>query len=129
MQEIAFQLQRGGHAGRSPLVRLRTQFTGRAVERVAHHGMAERRDMNANLVGAPGFDLHFEKSELAIGRVNLLLYQVMRNCITAAESASRHARPFLRMAADRALYHSAPMLWPTVHEGNIGLMHGALAEL
>src|ERR1039457_4700735 len=70
MQKISIQPERRGHSGRPSFVRLRPQFAGRAIERVAHHRMSERRHMHANLVRASRFDLELDQRKLAVWRVN-----------------------------------------------------------
>src|SRR5258708_15140590 len=50
--------------------RLAANFRGRAVEAVPSHGMPQRRKMNANLVGASGFDPDFEQTEFAVRGVD-----------------------------------------------------------
>ena len=63
--------------GGAAFVRLGAQFGRRAVERISHNRMAERRHVHADLVGASGFDFHFEQRELAIRRIDFSLNQVM----------------------------------------------------
>jgi len=69
MQEISSESERCGHAGIATFVRLRLQFSGSSVKGIAHDGMADGGHVDADLVGASGFDLHFDERKLAIGRV------------------------------------------------------------
>ena len=53
---------------------------GCAVQRVAHDRMAERLHVDADLVGAAGFDLQVKQGEVAGGGVQPLQHGVVRAC-------------------------------------------------
>src|ERR1700683_4909246 len=85
--------------------------------------------MHANLVGASGFDLEFDERKLAVRRIDLFLYRVMRNRLAATVTFCRHARAALRVPADSALYRPVILLRPAVDQRHVSLVHLAPAEL
>ena len=91
--------------------------------------MAKRRHVHANLVSAPGFYLHFEQGELAVGRIDFSRDRIVRNGVAAAEAARRHTSALLRVAADGVLNGAALTFGPAMNERDISLVHLAPAEL
>src|SRR6266702_3103916 len=86
-----------------------SQFARGAVKRVAHHGMAQRSEMHANLVSPSGIDPP--------------LHRVMRYGFASARAASCHSRAADAVAADAAGNHSAVLFNPSVDERDVGLLH------
>ena len=61
VEEVALQFE--------DIVAIRSaKQAGGSVELVSHDGVAERLEMDADLVGAAGFDLDLDESEGAVGR-------------------------------------------------------------
>src|ERR1700721_1067180 len=110
MQKIPAKRQRRGHACRPPLIRLRAQFTGRAIECIAHDWVSQRGHMHPNLVRASGLDPEFDQSKLAVRRIDLSQHRVVRHGLAATEAPRRHARATLRMAAAPPLYWAGTRL-------------------
>ena len=53
------------------------KLTRGAVQRVTHDGMAQRCEVNSNLVGPACVDLHFQQREFSILRIQLALDRVV----------------------------------------------------
>src|ERR1700733_8664707 len=103
VEKISVERKDRRHACGSAFVRLRSQFTRRAVKRVAHYWVPERRHVHANLVRASRLDPELDERKLAVGRIDLAPDRIMRHGFAAAKASRRHARAFLRVATDGAL--------------------------
>src|SRR2546429_8919802 len=77
-----------------------SQFARGAVKRVAHHGMAQRSEMHANLVSPSGIDPQFELRELAKFGIYPPLHRVMRYSFTSALSRISHYRAEVVVVAE-----------------------------
>src|SRR5215472_15969873 len=99
----------------------------RAVERIAYHRVAERGQVDSDLVRASGFNLDLQQGKLAMLAVNLPEDFPMGYCGAPrphSPSSSRgHARPPNRIATDRSVYRSLWLLQPSVHQSHVCLLH------
>src|SRR2546429_803310 len=102
-----------------------SQFARGAVKRVAHHGMAQRSEMHANLVSPSGIDPQFELRELAKFGIDPPLHRVMRYGFATSRAASCHSRTADAIAADAAGNRAPVPVHPSVDERDVGLLYPA----
>src|SRR5437764_5107443 len=107
----------------------RFDLAWRAVQPIPNHRMTKRRKMHADLVGAPGIDLHFQQTELAIRRFDSLLHRVMRNRLSPGRSSRGHADAPHSIAADARVNGAAILLRPTMDQCDVGFLDLAPGEL
>ena len=101
------------------------QVAGRAVERVAHHGMPDGREVRANLVRAPGVQRGLDQRATVQARDDA----PVGARVAALGGARRHARAAARVARNGQRDAAGIARHFAVHEGQIDLAHVARAEL
>src|SRR5260370_7837114 len=80
--------------------------------------------MDANLVGAPSFNLDLQQRKLSIFSFNPLEHLPMRDrCATKPASARGHTRPPNRITADGSTDRSLCLRHPAMHQPQAGLFH------
>jgi hypothetical protein len=82
VEEVAVEVELGRETGDN---------VGSAVERVADDGVAERLHVDANLMGAAGFDANFDEGEGAIRAGDALEDMDVRDGGAAIGTAGGHA--------------------------------------
>jgi hypothetical protein len=100
-----------------------------AIKRVAHHGMANRREMHPDLVGSACLNLYLKKREFPVLRINAAKHRVVRYRLSASFNADRHPRSPDRIASYGSKDGAAISRYEAVHERNVGLLRGTLSEL
>ena len=115
MQEISWK----GDAGTG----FWAAFTRSTVKSVANHGMADRSEVYANLVGTAGFDFYFEQGEFAKGGVDSLLDLVVGDRFTATGSPSCHACASHHIATDRSGNCATLIFRGAVNERDVSLFN------
>ncbi len=114
--------KRGVHL---PAFRIAEEFPGRAaVTGVADHRVPPRREVHANLVGAPGDEVDFEQRRAGehLGRA------VDRRGLARVGRAHRHLGWVATAAADRIVDPSGRRFRAPPHEGEVGLVDLAPRE-
>src|SRR5258708_25212716 len=108
-------------------------FPGRAVKRVTHHGMAQRRKMHADLVRPAGLNLDLQQRELAVAAFNAFDYLPVRNRVPswlASNAAARgHARATHQVAANGSAHGALRLLHPAMDQRQIGLLYFTAGEM
>ncbi len=102
---------------------------GRPVERVAHHRMANRRHVYADLMSAAGLDADVHQRELAERRRYALANFIMRDGCAASAAAGCHANAPHHIAADLGIDGAAVFRWPAMHQRHVALLHLPPGEL
>src|SRR5579862_7516144 len=126
VQKVPRQTQR---RGRHVFETAGAQFPWCAIQRIAHDGMADRREVYPDLMGAPGIDLDLEQCELAVGGVNTPYDLVVRESLAASGVAGGHAGAPSAVAADAGRDRAGVFLNPAVDERDVLLLHFAPREL
>ena len=107
--------RRGGNCARAAAARLlpTSQLRSGAVERVADHRMMQRREVDANLVRAPGVQLHFDER----GRVDARKDAPVRAGLARVREARRcGARSYARAAWDRGRWPARCRPWSSLNK-------------
>src|SRR4029077_19685375 len=76
------------------------KLRGRAVERVADHGMAKSREMHTDLVRAAGVELHFEERGAIYAGEDAPVGASLAGVAENDAAASGHAGAALAVASD-----------------------------
>ena len=121
VEEVALKLERGFMVGAAQDVR-------GAVEEVADDGVAERLQVDADLVGAAGFDLDFGKGEGAVGCGEALEGVDVGDGGAAVGAAGRHAGAANEVAGDGQRDRGVVLGEVAVGEGEVGLVDLAGGE-
>ena len=90
--------------------------------------MAERLQVDANLVGAAGLNADREQSEPAVGAFHALQHLPVRDGGAAAGAARGHAGAAHGVAADGQGDGAGVLRGPAVHQREVALAQAALAE-
>src|SRR5690242_181193 len=121
MQEIARQGQRGSGLGAD---------LGRGtIELVPNHGMANRREVDTNLVRASGFNAELQERELSVRGVDPAFDVVMSDGFTATAATGGHPNATNGITTDRCGYGAVVLLDPAVDQSNVGFLDAAAGEL
>src|SRR5581483_2344831 len=104
-------------------------FARCAVQVVADDGVAQRGEMDADLVSASCINGDVEQGKFPPRRIDTLTNAVMADGFTALEAARGHASATNAVATDGGIDGSGILLEPAVREGNVGLLHLAAGEL
>ena len=97
-----------------------------AVDTIAGNGVTDVPEMNPDLVGSSGFRTTLQQAETAGG------FEDLPCCFGVARSVpggDGHFPALHRMATDRAGDNARIGTRPAAHDGEIGLLRGALGEL
>ena len=97
----------------------------RAIKRIAHHGVSQCRKMDADLVRAPGVQVHFHQ------RVTLQPRQhaPVRARGAAVAPPRSHARAMVQIARDRQADGPRVLLQPAMHQRQVSFLYLPCREL
>ena len=99
------------------------------VERVPYHRMAQRGQMDPDLVGAAGVDPNFQQGEFSVRRIQPSLHRVMGNGLASTGPLRGHASAPHAVAADAAADGASVLFQPAMHQGDVFLFYLAADEL
>ena len=119
VEEVAVELEFGGETGDD--VRC-------AVERVADYGVAESLGVDADLMGAAGFDADFDEGEGAVRGCQALKYVEVGDGGASVCTAGGHAGAADEVAGDGEGDGSVVFFEVAVEEGEVGLRDLTLRE-
>src|SRR5919198_2775986 len=94
---------------------LEAEVTRDAVLLVARDGKADGREVDPDLVSAPGLELHVEQSTLR----ELLDELEVRHRLARLVGVERPACRVAAIAADRRIDATGSRLWPSTHENGV----------
>src|SRR5215469_9792433 len=116
MQEVPFQ--------RFLFDTVNPQLGWRAVERIAHHGVANRRKVYTNLMSAPGARMNVEQREMLEAPPHL----IMRLCFAGANPSRPHSNAPARIAAHGLADFALISYHTPVNKRQVGLVNLAALE-
>ena len=119
VEEVAVELQLWGEA---------RDDVGGAVEGVADDGVAEGLHVDANLVGAAGFDTNLDEGEGAVGGGQALEYVDVGDGGAAVGTAGGHAGATDEVAGDGKVDGGVVLFDVAVDEGDVSLGDLTLGE-
>src|SRR6202041_1905541 len=96
---------------------------GRSIERVPDYGMPQRSHVDANLMGAPGFNTNRGQGEAAVRAVNAPQDLPVRDRAAAALASCGHASAADGVAADRSIHRSAILRQLALHQRDVELSY------
>src|SRR6188768_1547767 len=98
-------------------------FEARTVKRIADQGMADRAQMHAHLMRAPGLERAFEqRGDLLFSAAQGRDRAPMGHSLASPVFERGHLGPARWMASDRRIDHTLRSVWRAPHEGEIAAL-------
>src|SRR5262249_15654878 len=114
--------QRNRSSGGPMTAYSRTRLDRCAIERVAHHWMAQRRHMDSDLMGSAGVNLHLQQRKPSVARIYPSHNSVVSYCLTSDGPAPRHTGSAPRVTSYPTAYRATILAHASVHQGKIILL-------
>src|SRR6185503_8144943 len=106
-----------------------TDFAGSPVERVAYNRMAQRCQMDPDLVGPASVDPNFQQGEFSEWRIQPAFNSVVGDGFAPTGPLCSHAGTPHRIAANAAADGPVVLLEPAMHQHDVFLFYLAAYEL
>src|SRR5262249_36330616 len=120
MQKISTQRNRS--SGGPMTAYSRTPLDRCAIQRVAHHWMSQRRQMDSDLMGSAGVNLHVQQRKPSVPRIYPSQNSVARYRLTSDGPARSHPGSAHRVTAYPIAYRATILAHASVHQCKIILL-------